>query len=198
MNRSWIGRRSPGFTLIELLVVIAIIAVLIALLLPAVQQAREAARRSQCVNNLKQIGLAVNNYVDVYQTLPQTQPGYRQLGRVTNWISGTYRLLPYVDGQALYDLYNVDLGSRSAFNFTALNQNVNVFICPSDLNKEIVAGVIGNSQSSYAMNLGSIPCRQYGNDPGPFGSYTDFSGVSSSTTSAMDRFSSTPATARRN
>ncbi|WP_437204010.1 DUF1559 family PulG-like putative transporter [Planctomicrobium sp. SH664] len=88
-------RRSGGFTLIELLVVIAIIAVLIALLLPAVQQAREAARRTQCRNHLKQIGLALHNYHDVAQMLP--------IGGIANGhYSWWARILPYVDQQNMY------------------------------------------------------------------------------------------------
>jgi len=94
-----------GFTLIELLVVIAIIAILIALLLPAVQQAREAARRSTCKNNLKQIGIAMHNYRDVHNTLP---PGYLDddpAADVTNrnllgW--GTF-ILPYIEQSTLYN-----------------------------------------------------------------------------------------------
>ncbi|MGD9858041.1 MAG: DUF1559 domain-containing protein, partial [Planctomycetaceae bacterium] len=114
-------RRRSGFTLIELLVVIAIIAILIALLLPAVQQAREAARRTQCRNNLKQIGLALHNYHDVFLCFP---PGY--LGTTTNcsmirnrvtppgvtpvvvaqgWGWGTF-ILPYLEQTAMYEAMN--------------------------------------------------------------------------------------------
>lgn len=89
--------RSRGFTLIELLVVIAIIAVLIALLLPAVQQAREAARRSQCKNNVKQLGLALHNYHDTFKTFPI---GQRDMKSVPNWRIG---VLPYLDQAALYN-----------------------------------------------------------------------------------------------
>src|ERR1700743_3589678 len=89
-----------GFTLIELLVVIAIIAVLIALLLPAVQQAREAARRSQCKNNLKQIGLALHNYADASKTFPI---GQQAANSKANWRVG---LFPYLDQAPLFNAIN--------------------------------------------------------------------------------------------
>lgn len=112
-------RRSRGFTLIELLVVIAIIAILIALLLPAVQQAREAARRTQCKNNLKQIGLALHNYVDVHQTLP---PGWVNMGNngsaewnyqdeagdnVNDHWGWAAMILPYIDQAPLFNQIRV-------------------------------------------------------------------------------------------
>src|SRR5690606_5643888 len=91
-------RQAQGFTLIELLVVIAIIAVLIALLLPAVQQAREAARRTQCKNNLKQLGLALHNYHDVYNSFPMgTQT---PLTGASSW---RFALLPYLDQAVVYN-----------------------------------------------------------------------------------------------
>ncbi len=104
-------KKKRGFTLIELLVVIAIIAILIALLLPAVQQAREAARRSSCKNNMKQMGLALHNYHDVYTKFPH---GAR--GGLTTLNSWKFALLPYFDQTALY---NVRAESGDSINFYA-------------------------------------------------------------------------------
>jgi prepilin-type N-terminal cleavage/methylation domain-containing protein len=131
-------RKSPtlirirAFTLIELLVVIAIIAILIALLLPAVQQAREAARRTQCKNNLKQMGLALHNYHDVHNTLPpQAIYGYwngsAHLPRHHTWIS---LLLPYFEQAALYNQINF---STPAWGQPHVTGNLlPALLCPSD------------------------------------------------------------------
>jgi prepilin-type N-terminal cleavage/methylation domain-containing protein len=136
----WV-RNYRAFTLIELLVVIAIIAVLIALLLPAVQAAREAARRSQCVNNLKQIGLAVQNYVQVNETIPPSGswccPGTVGYGGVIGYpgygssqvqgASMKVRLLAFLEQQAAYNSYNFAVGDFGAMtpglpmmNFTVM------------------------------------------------------------------------------
>lgn len=131
--------RSPksGFTLIELLVVIAIIAILIALLLPAVQQAREAARRTQCKNNIKQLGLALHNYHDTSLTFP---PGGITMGNCCGAKSGTnwaISILPYMDQAPLYNLYdfnsfNEDPGLNNG-NQIVRETILSAHQCPSDI-----------------------------------------------------------------
>ena len=115
-----------AFTLIELLVVIAIIAVLIALLLPAVQQAREAARRTQCSNNLKQIGLAIHNYHDTYSRFPPSSidPGHSRSGAFAS-------ILPYIDQANVYQRYDFSLGNSDPVNLTAVAQRISAYLCPS-------------------------------------------------------------------
>jgi prepilin-type N-terminal cleavage/methylation domain-containing protein/prepilin-type processing-associated H-X9-DG protein len=131
-----------GFTLIELLVVIAIIAVLIALLLPAVQAAREAARRAQCVNNLKQIGLALHNYHSTQNTFPMGQslswnPSYGGIGGWAPW-SVHALLLPYLEQTPLYNAANFnftagpDDPTANAINSTVYLTRIGGFLCPSD------------------------------------------------------------------
>jgi prepilin-type N-terminal cleavage/methylation domain-containing protein/prepilin-type processing-associated H-X9-DG protein len=126
--------RRGAFTLIELLVVIAIIAVLIALLLPAVQAARESARRAQCVNNLKQIGLALHNYDQTHKTFPSgyvsnfnangddTGPGW-------GWAA---MLLPQFEQTPIFNALNFNLAVEAPANSTGRLANVNNFLCPSD------------------------------------------------------------------
>jgi prepilin-type N-terminal cleavage/methylation domain-containing protein/prepilin-type processing-associated H-X9-DG protein len=155
-------RRTRGFTLIELLVVIAIIAVLIALLLPAVQAAREAARRAQCTNNLKQLGLAIANYVDVNAATPLHEFRYGGDGSgpgTSGCLSWYVGLLPYVEQSPMYNAVNVnystewgDVASKSGPSFTAYYSTVATFLCPSDgLRNTNVPGV-GNF--SYVANTG--------------------------------------------
>ena len=121
--------RRHGFTLIELLVVIAIIAVLIALLLPAVQQAREAARRIQCQNNIKQMGLALHNYLDIHTTFP---PSFC-FSTAGSW-SVHGRILPYLDQASAYSQVRLDLDWANPINeATHVAQlRVPTYICPSD------------------------------------------------------------------
>lgn len=129
--------RLKGFTLIELLVVIAIIAVLIALLLPAVQQAREAARRSQCKNNLKQIGLALHNYADAYGMFPMWGLYPDMGGRgpfIANRTSFFVRLLPYMDQTPLYNLADFNNASRDDNNAVSLLGTPNNFAANYDTN----------------------------------------------------------------
>jgi prepilin-type N-terminal cleavage/methylation domain-containing protein/prepilin-type processing-associated H-X9-DG protein len=136
-----------GFTLIELLVVIAIIAVLIALLLPAVQSAREAARRAQCVNNLKQLGLAVHNYVSQQGTLPLGDLFPAATAYAANGVQGnganewsycwTVCILPQIEQQPLHNAYNfsfsyVNPGGGLGANTTVCFTQIAAYVCPSD------------------------------------------------------------------
>jgi len=167
-------RQRRGFTLIELLVVIAIIAVLIALLLPAVQSAREAARRSQCVNNLKQIGLGMHNYESSNGVLPQGMRG-------CCWGSWLIPILPYVEQQQLFNAWN-SFGNNSGLagyvdgplryagvcNITVTSTRVNSYLCPSDGNNTAVSGIavtVGTVTRSivsqnYVVNFGNVTMQQ--------------------------------------
>jgi prepilin-type N-terminal cleavage/methylation domain-containing protein/prepilin-type processing-associated H-X9-DG protein len=141
--RHFFTRRPRGFTLVELLVVIAIIGILVALLLPAVQAAREAARRTQCVNNLKQIGIAVHNYHDTFKTLP---PGHINCGTFPNKctggvnITGTWltmwsiSILPFMEQTPLFDKYDGNLRNWDPVNVPVLQTFMPAYICPSDVN----------------------------------------------------------------
>ncbi|TWT29681.1 DUF1559 domain-containing protein [Blastopirellula retiformator] len=131
-----------GYTLVELLVVIAIIGVLIGLLLPAVQQAREAARRMQCTNNLKQIGIAFHNYADVQKGFPQaritgpaTLPSGTAVGNAVHsgWPTA---ILPDIEQGNLNDLYDHNQPFFATDNAVAINTKVQMFICPSTPNGE--------------------------------------------------------------
>jgi len=151
-------RTRRGFTLVELLVVIAIIGILIALLLPAVQAAREAARRLQCANHLKQLGLALHNYHTAHQTLP---PG----GVTSNGLSYVVMLLPYLEQKSLYDQFNFDAGQwwivpngSSSESNGKIEHSLNklpMIQCPSS-----------NEERSNLTNYGErIPPNENGVDP---------------------------------
>jgi prepilin-type N-terminal cleavage/methylation domain-containing protein len=142
-------RPRSGFTLIELLVVIAIIAILIGLLLPAVQQAREAARRTQCRNHLKQLGLALHNYHDTYNQFPPAGTYQTNVaGQAGHW-SPQSRLLPFIDQANLSNLIDFSKGYGS--QPTVSSVRVSIFICPSEINDKMN----GNHWPiTYAANVG--------------------------------------------
>ena len=185
------GRRRSAFTLIELLVVIAIIAILIALLLPAVQQAREAARRTQCKNNLKQLGLAMHNYHDVYNQFAPTV--FNTVGSAhggvtwSNHSKGSYlvRYLPFIDQGALFESLDFGIngpganGTWSLPNFEAQvaangklfrDFAIPTYICPSDTDP-IRDG--HGAKSNYALSMGNQAMPGHGT---AWGRCTDYPG----------------------
>ena len=174
-----------GFTLIELLVVIAVIAVLIALLLPAVQAAREAARRIQCVNNLKQIGLAMHSYHDVHESLC---PGVKDCC----WGTWLVFILPFIEQQPLYNAWNTNgdgqvplnvLTYKGAANITVTTTSVGTFYCPSDGGNRNLVGqydpnfngllnglAVSPTSQNYLVNWGNLVIAQPASYMGvPFG-----------------------------
>ena len=158
-------KRQSGFSLIELLVVIGILGILIALLLPAVQSAREAARRISCQNNLHQIGLALHAYHGAHGTFPpaSTHNGFR-VPDYGGFYSVHTRLLPYLGHRSLYDAINFDTGTwptncfeftprgshrnSNVFNATAMHTQIDLFLCPSD------GGPFSGTGNSYRGNVG--------------------------------------------
>jgi prepilin-type N-terminal cleavage/methylation domain-containing protein/prepilin-type processing-associated H-X9-DG protein len=191
-------RRTRGFTLIELLVVIAIIAVLIALLLPAVQSAREAARRIQCVNNVKQVALGMHNHHDSRGTLPwgaMSSPSQ-------TW---TFLVLPYLEQVQMFNAANMSQPSYAYSNMTVIQTPLAVFNCPSDpLAGETwishkLASYPDRSKGNYVVNWGNsdyeqnmTPANTFAPaDLGAFGSLTSIRGPFrvNNTTNAIQPFS---------
>src|SRR5262245_1454572 len=171
LRRRWARTDPRGFTLIELLVVIAIIAVLIALLLPAVQAAREAARRAQCINNLKQLGLALQNYASALGVLPPSYVGDPKavgsaygvsypdggINTVPGFAWGTL-ILPYLEQGPLSASFNFQLPCWAPDNTTGARTKLSVFLCPSCAGPDD-----GFSVHRYTNGDGQNP-----NDGGPY------------------------------
>ena len=158
-----LSQRSPGgpryrtraFTLVELLVVIAIIGVLIALLLPAVQAAREAARRTQCLNNLKQLGLAMQMHHDTYKYLPvaPTTLSNEERDRPMLFL----QLLPFMEGSNIREAYRFDLEAKDPVNLNLLSREEPMFTCPSDTSYIHEVGGAdegGDRKGNYGINFG--------------------------------------------
>ena len=165
-------KRQVGFTLVELLVVIAIIGILVGLLLPAVQAAREAARRAQCVNNLKQMGIALHNHHDTYKYIPglalcgagpeDYNPGMQNIWFNFRHLPPSLYLLPYMEQSAIYNQFSWQYGGddatpghegpAGALNINVVNRQLSVFTCPS---MPTPTNPVYNCWSSYGWSRGN-------------------------------------------
>ncbi len=161
--------RPRAFTLVELLVVIAIIGILIALLLPAIQAAREAGRRTQCMNNLKQMGLACQTYAGGKKALP---PGKIYNGsEYSNW---AIEILPFVEELTLFRQYHFDQNNANAANDLVRTASINVQYCPSDPNPpQVVTGITGGGNAAKGSYKG-VAGRAWGDAPSTTCSFDDY------------------------
>ena len=150
------SRRKRGFTLVELLVVIAIIGILIGLLLPAVQAARESGRRTACANNIHQMGLAVNCFLD-------SSGGIYPVGRMKGSDDSLFwsvhaQILPYLEDGSVYKLFNFMKPASDASNAQAVKTQIATFLCPSDINRmttDVGDGQFGWGKNNYKANAGN-------------------------------------------
>src|SRR3954464_290881 len=150
-----------GFTLVELLVVIAIIGILVAFLLPAVQAAREASRRSQCQNNLKQIGLAIQNHHDTRKVFPMGRNGFNQLA-----VSWAFFLLPYMEETAIYNSWNPKASVDDPTNIPAMRTPIETYACPSRRRAAADRNFDNNNATPPAKDLGVATLADYSANAG--------------------------------
>lgn len=167
MTSIFFAKRRRAFTLVELLVVIAIIGMLVAILLPAVQKARESARKTACQNNLKQIGLAIANYESALRHFPPGQKwtGSRDDPATRDYAWSAY-LLPYIEEGSLYNSMDLDRSYLDPVNLSAAAQVVSIYLCPSTANrdKQRSGDVILDYEDQVGVTLG---CTDYLGIAGP-------------------------------